>query len=127
MFNRLKFSPQDADPGHVESHVFSLARSGLYADLLVANAVTLVSHRMVSFKEEDGLDPERASALYLAPREKEVLLWAAHGKSAWETAQVLDLSETTVKSYIRNACSRLNVQNKTHAVAKCISEGLFRI
>lgn len=63
----------------------------------------------------------------LSPREKEVLVWAGRGKSAWETAQLLDLSESTVKSYIRNACGRLGVKNKTHAVAICLTHGLFRI
>ena len=65
--------------------------------------------------------------LCLSPREKEVLLWAGRGKSAWETAQLLGLSESTVKSYIRNACGRLGVKNKTHAVAICLTHGLFRI
>jgi DNA-binding CsgD family transcriptional regulator len=63
----------------------------------------------------------------LTPREKEVLLWAGRGKSAWETAQLLGLAEATVKSYIRNACSRLGVKNKTHAVAVALTHGLFRI
>lgn len=63
----------------------------------------------------------------LSPREKDVLVWAGRGKSAWETAQLLDLSESTVKTYIRNACGRLGVKNKTHAVAICLTHGLFRI
>lgn len=71
----------------------------------------------------DALQP----MLCLSPREKEVLLWAGRGKSAWETAQLLGLSESTVKSYMRNACGRLGVKNKTHAVAICLTHGLFRI
>jgi DNA-binding CsgD family transcriptional regulator len=90
----------------------------------------LVSH-MVAFEKEGGNESSRStsppSAFYLAPREKEVLLWAAQGKSAWETAQVLGLSETTVKFYIKNACARLQVRNKTHAVAICLSNGVFQI
>jgi len=61
----------------------------------------------------------------LAPREQEVLVWAAEGKSAWETAMLLELSESTVKFYLRNACSRLGAQNKTHAVAICCLHDLF--
>ncbi|MFA8384186.1 MAG: helix-turn-helix transcriptional regulator [Pelagibaca sp.] len=66
-------------------------------------------------------------AIHLAPREREVLLWAARGKSAWETAQMLNLSETTIKFYIRRACSRLQAQNKTHAVAVCLTNGVFKL
>lgn len=63
----------------------------------------------------------------LSPRQCEVLYWAAHGKSAWETAQVLGLKEATVKSYIANACAKLCADNKTHAVAIVISRGLFSV
>lgn len=63
----------------------------------------------------------------LTPREKEVLLWAARGKTSWETAVLLDLSEKTVKFYLGNARNRLAVQNKTHAVALCLSEGAFKL
>lgn len=62
----------------------------------------------------------------LAPREQEVLFWAAQGKSAWETAIVLNLTESTIKFYLRNACKRLSAQNKTHAVALCLVYGLFK-
>lgn len=63
----------------------------------------------------------------LRPREKEVLLWAARGKTSWETAKLLDLSEKTIKFYLSNARKRLAVQNKTHAVALCLSEGAFKL
>lgn len=85
---------------------------------------------------KSGLPPLKATEhphdvlqpyMCLSPREKEVLLWAGRGKSAWETAQLLGLSESTVKSYMRNACGRLGVKNKTHAVAICLTHGLFRI
>lgn len=64
---------------------------------------------------------------YLTPREREVLLWAARGKSAWETAQLLGLSEKTIKFYLRNASSRLNTKNKTHAAATSLILGLIAL
>jgi DNA-binding CsgD family transcriptional regulator len=63
----------------------------------------------------------------LSPRQRDVLFWAANGKSAWETAQVLGLKEATVKSYIANTCAKLGADNKTHAVAIVISRGLFSV
>lgn len=63
----------------------------------------------------------------LSPRQREVLFWAAHGKSAWETGQILGLTETTVKTYIADACKRLDAQNKVHAVAISLSYGLFSL
>lgn len=61
----------------------------------------------------------------LAPREKEVLYWAAEGKTSWETANVLGLSEKTVKHYLSNARKRLAVQNTKQAIALCMSERAF--
>lgn len=70
---------------------------------------------------EQGRDPlhpfQVSSECRLTPREREVLQWAAKGKTAWETAQLLELSEKTVKFYLLRACERLGANNKTHAVA----------
>lgn len=63
----------------------------------------------------------------LAPREKEVLFWAAQGKTSWETATLLGLSDKTVKAYLGNAFRRLAVQNKTQAVALCMAQGAFTL
>lgn len=61
----------------------------------------------------------------LSARQREVLFWAAHGKSAWVTAQLMGLKEATVKSYIANACARLSADNKTHAVAIAFHHGII--
>ncbi len=58
-------------------------------------------------------------------REREVLQWAARGKSSWETAQILGLSETTVNFYIRNVAVRLGAANKTQAVAVALRSNLL--
>ncbi|MBY3123131.1 helix-turn-helix domain-containing protein [Rhizobium laguerreae] len=34
--------------------------------------------------------------LSLSPREKECLLWIAQGKTSWETAVIMGISENTV-------------------------------
>jgi DNA-binding CsgD family transcriptional regulator len=62
---------------------------------------------------------------FLRPREQEVLQWAARGKSSWETARILGLSEATVNFYIRNAAVRLSASNKTQAVAVALSSHLI--
>lgn len=56
----------------------------------------------------------------LTPRQKEVLLWSARGKSASEVADILELSYATVRSYLREACERLGTYGKVHAVTKAI-------
>jgi DNA-binding CsgD family transcriptional regulator len=62
----------------------------------------------------------------LSPREKECLLWAAEGKTLWETAEILGLGHHTVREYVQEACRKLGVYSKAHAVVKAIMLGLIR-
>ncbi len=68
--------------------------------------------------------PKSAQAS-LSERELQVLGWAAGGKSAWETSQILGLSQRTVDSYIRNCLKKLEVTNKTQAVAMAATYDLL--
>jgi DNA-binding CsgD family transcriptional regulator len=63
----------------------------------------------------------------LSTREKEVLKWAAVGKTAWETGQIMTVAASTVNHHLYNACAKLQVTNKTHAVAKAIRAQIITI
>jgi len=68
------------------------------------------------------------SALWLeplSPREKEVLGLIAEGLSNQEIARRLVISRTTVKTHIANLLSKLQVSNRTQAVAKARATGLL--
>jgi DNA-binding CsgD family transcriptional regulator len=73
-----------------------------------------------SQRTEQGFQP-------LSRREVEVLEWAARGKTAWETGQILGLSEKTVHFYLRNAAAKLGVASKTHAVAQAAAGDIIRL
>jgi len=61
----------------------------------------------------------------LTEREQECLLWGAEGKTAWEIAQILHISERTVTFHLQNACYKLEVSNRQQAIARAISLGLI--
>lgn len=63
----------------------------------------------------------------LRPRERDCLYWAARGKSAAETADILELKTETVRKYLKTALARLNSQNKVQAVAKALQWGLLEL
>lgn len=65
------------------------------------------------------------SKIQLTHRERECLCWAAEGKTAWETGQILSISERTVVYHVQNAASKLKVVNRQQAVARAISQGLL--
>jgi DNA-binding CsgD family transcriptional regulator len=62
----------------------------------------------------------------LTPREIEVLGYAKYGKSNWEISVALGLSARVVKFHIENAMRKLNVTNRTQAVAVALSQGLVQ-
>lgn len=61
----------------------------------------------------------------LTEREREVLTWVAHGKSAWEIAKILDIAKRTVDEHAQTAYRKLGAVNRTHAVAIALRERIF--
>jgi LuxR family transcriptional activator of conjugal transfer of Ti plasmids len=53
----------------------------------------------------------------LSPRELECLEWAAQGKTAWETGQILGISRHTIAFHLDNAKTKLGVRSTIQAVA----------
>jgi DNA-binding CsgD family transcriptional regulator len=68
------------------------------------------------------LQPERPG---LTPRELEVLRWTMDGKTAWEAAAVLSISERTVILHLQNAMHKLQCSSKHQAVLKALRLGLI--
>jgi DNA-binding NarL/FixJ family response regulator len=64
---------------------------------------------------------------HLTQREKEVLTWVGRGKTSSEIAIILGLSERTVNFHCDQAMRRLDVINRTQAVAKALTAGLIMI
>ncbi|MGD9739607.1 MAG: LuxR family transcriptional regulator [Bauldia sp.] len=63
----------------------------------------------------------------LSFREVECLRWTAMGKSAWDTGQIMGVSERTVKFHLENARAKLRAMNTTHAVSKALSLSLITL
>lgn len=60
---------------------------------------------------------EFSGASHLTTREREVINHLFEGYSNNEIAKSLGLSESTIKSHLRNAFKKLNVRNRTEALA----------
>lgn len=61
----------------------------------------------------------------LTPRECEVLKWSAAGKTADEIGMILNVTPRTVNFHIARCISKLDVVNKTQAVAKALLLGML--
>ncbi len=64
-------------------------------------------------------------AIKLAPREIDVLTLSAQGKMRREIADLLLISEDTVKEYVHAACQKLGATNKTQASILALLLGLI--
>ncbi|MDP3069468.1 MAG: helix-turn-helix transcriptional regulator, partial [Opitutaceae bacterium] len=64
--------------------------------------------------------PADLASLGLTPRESEVLLWVARGKTNDEIATVLGIGLTTVKKHLESTYAKLGVENRTTAAAMAL-------
>lgn len=62
----------------------------------------------------------------LSPREIECLSWTARGKTSWAISRILNVSENTVIFHLRNAIKKLQVTNRSQAVAKAIEHSKIK-
>ena len=78
---------------------------------------------------------DRAANLRVAPRpkpfltgrEREVLSWAAAGKSAWEIGETLNIAKRTVDEHAQTAARKLGAATRTQAVALAIRDRFISI
>lgn len=61
----------------------------------------------------------------LSGRELEVMQWLKEGKTAWEVGAILAISERTVKFHIANSYTKLNVTNRSQAIARAMRLNLI--
>jgi DNA-binding CsgD family transcriptional regulator len=64
-------------------------------------------------------------ACQLSPRELTVLLWMKEGKTNWEIARILGVSERTVRFHAGSIFEKLDVTSRTQAVARALEAGLI--
>jgi DNA-binding CsgD family transcriptional regulator len=71
--------------------------------------------------------PTSGGTMPLTIREREVLVWAAQGKSSWEIGEILGISERTVNEHVQHACSKLDAVNRTQAIVTALCERLIAL
>ena len=91
-------------------------------DLLAAVAARL---QRAAQAARQGFAPNFSSfepliSLGLSPREAEVLLWVAQGKTNPEVASILGISEETVKKHMKQVLAALTVETRTAATLRAL-------
>jgi DNA-binding CsgD family transcriptional regulator len=107
--------------------IFSLARDkpldlrGMDLAALIGRGQMFASllHHAVVRLELPKLVPEQSATL--TAREQECLKWSAEGKTAWETGQILNITERTAVFHINNVIQKLGAANKTQAIVRAVA------
>ena len=60
----------------------------------------------------------------LSLREMTILNWVKNGKTNWEIAKIIGVTERTVRFHVESIFSKLHVTSRSHAVATAIEHGL---
>jgi LuxR family quorum sensing-dependent transcriptional regulator len=107
-----------------EEGCVSTAAADLHLSARAKASVHLISlyafERMRSLRK---LLPQKRSLL--TPREREVLTWAAHGKSALQISHALNISKRTVDEHMQTATRKLGAANRTEAVVIALRDRII--
>ncbi|MEC4674598.1 MAG: response regulator transcription factor [Nitrospirota bacterium] len=131
-----------------QQYIFDLVRAGATGYLLKdSDSTEIVAAIRAVFKGESLIHPSVASKILaefsllaegkgrkksflehdLTEREVTVLRLVADGKTNKEIANVLDLSEKTVKNHVRNIFHKLHVYDRTAAAILAIRKGIIEL
>lgn len=104
------FSFAGGDADHIKRYAGLLEYLLPYLHpVLIANTHTPLSNRVKG----------------LSPRETTVLLWMKEGKTNWEIARIVGVTERTVRFHVESIFVKLDVGSRTQAVAVAIEHGLL--
>lgn len=94
----------------------------------LAAMVTLLPHLDIALRRIEAFVPDQRTESVTVPskrgnfglsaREAEILQLVKTGKTNGEIANILSISPSTVKNHLRHLFQKLEVNNRTHAIAK---------
>lgn len=85
---------------------------------------SMIGKLMEAFRRQSH-NGQNQGIFALSDREKEILRYVAVGASNKEIAQRCHISETTVKSHLRNILSKMGVHNRAGAVSLATTMGIL--
>jgi len=89
-------------------------------------ALAFQFHLTFTELEKNDLPPtEDLGEVYLTEREREIMSWAAEGKSDSVIAEILGVSHSTVRFHMNNVFKKLHANERTLATVKAIRHGLI--
>lgn len=92
---------------------------------LLASAGMFSMYLLDAYIRIDKIENPKANEL--TKRELECVFWACEGKTAWEMAHIVGVSERTINFHLTSVIKKLGASNRQHAVAKAVMYGLVKL
>ena len=91
--------------------------------------IGILSHQLLqrAAKAAAGVPDPPPLTVPLTDREREILIWSALGRGADQIAEILGISERTVRFHVSAAMQKLGAANKTHAVSLALARRLIEL
>jgi DNA-binding NarL/FixJ family response regulator len=91
----------------------------------VDDLLDAIAARLERAQQQSGFNADFSSAapleqLGLSPREAEILLWVAQGKSNFEVGTILQISAGTVKKHLEHIYEKLRVEGRNPATLRAL-------
>ena len=91
----------------------------------VNDLLEAIAARLERAQQQTGFNADFSSAvplekLGLSPREAEILLWVAQGKTNFEASIILKISAATVKKHLENIYQKLGVEGRNPATLRAL-------
>ena len=133
LFNAIRagasaYCTKDIGPSDLIEVITRVARGEYLINEMVLSRPFIASRVLDQFRELSRMD--RASTGFfspLTPREIEILDCVARGHSNKEIAQLLSISDQTVKNHITSILRKLAVNDRTQAVIYALRHGWIRL
>ena len=112
----------------LENLIRRVARGEYPINETLLSSPAVAEHVLRQFQEmvSLGMTVESVTAP-LTGREKQILSYVAEGNSNKKIAQILDISEQTIKNHVSSILRKLNANDRAHAVVLAIRKGLISV
>ena len=120
---------------HSEEDVFGAVKAGAMAYILKSSSLEQVTEAIRKVHAGERWIPahiaqqlaQRLSRAPLSSRELEILQLVARGMKNHEIAEVLLISENTVRNHVVSVLEKLGVRDRSEAIAVALQQGLVRL
>lgn len=127
--NSFSFTPYPISSSKIRSngylkHKYHNAESSAHLEATTSNMSTKCVYATNPPKHRSHISSHTPTRdrVKLTKREKECLKWASEGKTSYEIATILGLSENTINNYVASIVRKMGASNRLHMVGIALRE-----